>query len=136
MTDIRQVAPDPQPLRDIIDGLDYKDGWEFSIVDDLDRGQGSEGMTLVIRVATPDSYANRGVIHVAHYHPVPPAGYNVHAWRRRWLLERIIETEVHEACEFFTVDGDKPFAPHHGPGSNPYTIHDRGKPTGDRERAI
>lgn len=28
--------------------------------------------------------------------------------------------------EFFKIDGKRPYAPHHGPGWNPYAIFDHG----------
>jgi hypothetical protein len=31
-----------------------------------------------------------------------------------------------EACEFFKIGEHRPYAPHHGPGNNPYTIFDHG----------
>lgn len=42
-----------------------------------------------------------------------------------------IEVEIHEACEFSRfVDDDgreeRPWAPHHGPGENPYVIFEMG----------
>jgi hypothetical protein len=62
---------------------------------------------------------------VQHYFPVPPAAYDERSWRR-WLLERLIEVERHEACEFFQIDGRRPYAPHHGPGNDPYIVFDHG----------
>ena len=58
---------------------------------------------------------------VHHYMPVPPAAYDRRSWQH-WLLEQCLLVERHEACEFFTVDGDKPYAPNHGPGNTPYMI--------------
>ena len=47
------------------------------------------------------------------------------AWRR-WLFDRIMDTELHEAMEWFKIGGHRPFAPHHGPGRNCYTVHEIG----------
>lgn len=119
----RQLAPDPVELRDLVDKLVYRNDWTFTLEDDLDRGQGSRGLTLVIHIITDDGYhpeKRRGVI---HYFIVPAASYNRSSWQR-WLLDQCLLVEQHEACEFFTVDGVKPFAPLHGPGNDPYTIRE------------
>lgn len=120
---IEQTAPDPAPLRALVDGLTYKRNWDFRIADALNRGQGSEGTTLVITIVTPNSYNHEQLRSVAHYMPIPPAAFNGGSWQR-WLLDQILLVEQHEACEFFTIDGEKPYAPNHGPGNNPYTIND------------
>ena len=38
----------------------------------------------------------------------------------------MLAIETHEACEFFQVDGVRPFVPNHGPGRNPYTVLELG----------
>lgn len=92
----------------------------------MDRGQGSKGLTLCITTRGVDSYhPERGETYrVRHYMPVPPAAYNEKSWRR-WLLEQILLVERHEACEFFKIDGIRPYAPLHGPGNDPYIIFER-----------
>lgn len=125
MTENRQVAPYPDSLFRLVVDLIYKPRWVFTLEDNLDRGQGSAGLTLVIRITTPDSYHPETVRSVAHYFPVPPASYNQGAWRR-WLFEQIVQVELHEAMEFFTVAGEKPYAPSHGPGNDPYTVKELG----------
>jgi hypothetical protein len=118
---MRQEAPDPRALYDLVEQLDYK-GWEVYLTD-LDRGQGSAGLTLVITREGPDTYHPERVIRVNHYMPVPPAAYTVASWQR-WLFEQFLLVERHEAAEFFTISGNRPFAPNHGFGEDPYTIHD------------
>jgi hypothetical protein len=121
---MRQEAPYPDTLNELVDALRYKPGWRFDLYQ-LDRGQGSVGLTLVITIDTPDSYQPERTITVAHYMPVPPAAYDARSWRR-WLLEQVLLVERHEACEFFTIAGDKPYAPSHGPGNDPYLIREVG----------
>jgi hypothetical protein len=58
---------------------------------------------------------------VRHMFPVPPATYNRASWLR-WLFECFSKVELHECMEFFTIDGEKPFAPNHGPGWDPYLV--------------
>jgi hypothetical protein len=96
-------------------------------LDDIDRGQGSKGLTLVIRTQGYDSYhPERGEVYrVYHYFPVPPAAYDRRAWLR-WLFDQFCLVELHEAMEFFVVDGYRPFAPNHGPGRNPYSVLELG----------
>lgn len=120
-----QEAPFPDELVALVSSLTYKPRWRFTLDPWLDRGQGSAGVTLVIRITTPDSYApdiNRSVL---HYMPVPPAAFDRRSWQR-WLLEQILLVERHEACEFFAVAGTKPYAPSHGPGSDPYLVREVG----------
>lgn len=127
-----QEAPYPQVLADLVTRVRYKAGWNFSLRD-LDRGQGSQGLTLVIHITGPDTYHPERQISVAHYMPVPPAAYDERSWRR-WLFDQILLVERHEACEFFQLvtDGgqrgaiDRPYAPSHGPGNDPYLIREVG----------
>jgi hypothetical protein len=120
-----QAAPWPAVLEELVRDLEYKRGWEFELHAGLDRGQGSAGTTLIITITTPNSYAPDQTRRVAHYMLVPPAAYDARSWRR-WLLEQILLVERHEACEFFTIAGEKPYAPHHGPGNDPYIVFDHG----------
>ena len=117
-------APYPQDLATLVAHLKYKNDWWFTL-EPVDRGQGSVGLTLCILIATPDSYDEDHKRRVMHYMPVPPAAYDIRSWRR-WLLEQILLVERHEACEFFRVDGERPYAPSHGPGNDPYIIREIG----------
>lgn len=84
---MHQEAPDPVTLRRLVTRLTYKPGWLFQLYDNLDRGQGSVGATLVITVRVPNSHRHSEQISVAHYMPVPPASYDERSWRH-WLLEQ------------------------------------------------
>jgi hypothetical protein len=79
----------------------------------------------VINLTGPDSYHPERTIRVNHYLIVPAASYDERSWRR-WLLDQVLLVESHEACEFFQIDGQRPFAPNHGPGRDPYTILELG----------
>jgi hypothetical protein len=120
-----QIAPYPFELKALVDALTYKKGWAFKLQLDLDRGQGSRGTTLVIFITGPDSYFPDKTARVNHYFPVPPAAYDQRSWRR-WLFDQVALVESHEQCEFFTIDGVKPYAPSHGPGNDPYLIREVG----------
>jgi hypothetical protein len=119
-----QTAPYPVELADLIDNLAYKAMWRFDL-EHLDRGQGSEGLTLVIGITTPNSYHPEKLISVNHYFPVPPAAYDTRSWQR-WLFDQILLVERHEAMEFFTIGVDKPYAPSHGFGQDPYLVREIG----------
>lgn len=139
---MRQVAPYPTELADLVATLAYKPGWTFTL-EDIDRDQGSEGLTLDIVTLGFDSYhPERGQHYrVHHYMPVPPASFDRRSWRR-WLLDQLLLVERHEACEFFRFElhGDftlrdgtttdtyveRPYAPSHGPGNDPYLVREVG----------
>lgn len=115
-------APFPFELQELVHTLKYRPGWRFSL-EDVDRGQGSKGLTLCVVSQGYNTYEPElgETYRVMHYMPVPPASFDKRAWQR-WLLDQLLDIEVHEACEFFQVEGARPFAPNHGPGRNPYTI--------------
>ncbi len=134
-----QQAPDPTVLAELVAALVYRPGWRF-VLAHIDRGQGSVGLTLDITTLTANSYhpetcdTCQSVVtnyQVHHYMPVPPAAYDRRSWQR-WLLDQILLVERHEACEFFQVDGTRPYAPHHGPGNDPYIVFDHGTDTDTR----
>lgn len=120
--DMAQVAPFPHPLQDLVQRLAYKPGWTFELRH-MDRGQGSEGLTLVITILEYDSYNPAGgrTYRVHHLMPVPPASYNERSWRR-WLFQQFLLVEQHEAAEFFMIGDDRPYAPLHHDGNDPYAI--------------
>lgn len=125
MSENHQVAPFPEILANLVDRLEYR-RWTFNL-EHIDRGQGSEGLTLIITTLGYDSYKpDRGESYrVNHYMLVPPAAFNEQSWRR-WLFEQCLLVERHECCEFFKIDGKRPYAPHHGPGNDPYVVFERG----------
>lgn len=150
---IIQIAPWPDDLEDLVKTFKYKPGWRFRFVPDLardfepddhrrERPPIGRGATLVIYSLTYNSYGKHDDdgnyigeyeasdppdYRVAHYKIVPAATFNRASWKR-WILDQCLEVEQHEACEFARfVDGeevDRPFAPLHGPGENPYVIHE------------
>jgi hypothetical protein len=121
---VRQEAPDPHLLITLVGRLKYRKDWRFR-VEDIDRGQGSAGLTLVITILCADTYNPDEPMCVNHYMIVPPAAFNAVSWRR-WLFEQILLVERHEACEFFQIDDDRPYAPNHAPGNDPYVVFEAG----------
>lgn len=121
---MNQQAPYPMELDNLVKGLKYRPGWTFELKH-IDRGQGSEGLTLKILILCKDTYNPEENMRVWHYMPVPPAAYNRQSWQR-WLFDQLLLVERHEAAEFFQIDDSRPYAPNHGPGNDPYIIFDHG----------
>lgn len=117
-------APYPDALADLVGRCAYRPGWEIAL-HDMDRGQGSGGLTLVITTDTVNSYRPAQPIRVNHLFPVPPAAFDVRSWQR-WLFEQFRLVESHECAEFFRIGDERPYAPSHGPGSDPYLIRELG----------
>lgn len=119
MDKMHQEAPFPAELMYIVENLDFQvQGWRFGLAD-VERDEGlASGLTLLITVTTKDFY-REGLRHTRHEFIVPAATYNREAWSQ-WLLECIWEINRHESSEAFVIDGERPFAPRHGPGFNPY----------------
>jgi len=126
---LSQTSPYPDVLTEMVSQVRYKIGWAFSL-ENRDRGQGSVGLTLCILIDTPDSYHPERRRQVMHYFIVPAAAYDRQSWRR-WLFDRVLDVETHEACEFFKLvhaevagagQVERPYAPNHGSGRDPYVI--------------
>lgn len=118
----RQVGPDWSTaiLADVVNRVTYKPGWTFELRE-IDRGQGCQGLTLLIGAQLVDSSNPGQTVGVMHLMPVLPAAYDEASWTG-WVLEQIQLVEQHETLEFFQVDGQAPFFPGHGPGRNPYGV--------------
>lgn len=108
-------------LADLIARVRCKLGWSFS----FHGVQGGEGKRLVITVAGYNStdYPHHTPLTVRHFFPIPDSTYNEKTWRR-WIFECCRGVETHELGEWFVVNGERPFAPLHGPGENPYLVHE------------
>jgi hypothetical protein len=160
---MRQVAPWPGPLAELVGELGYRAhlGWSVRLEDDLQRDKPgrhageSRGLTLVVERHGPDTYhpvdiescardllqalgedgtpgqvteaagklrdALDALITVHHYFPVPPATYDRASWQR-WLHDTLGKVDDHERMEDFEVAGERPYAPVHAPGHDPYTV--------------
>lgn len=125
-----QQALYPRELHDLVAKLSYRTNWEFILVR-RDRGQGCKGLTLAIYIEAADTYRPERMIHIVHYMIVPAAAYDRRSWQR-WLFDQILLVERHEAAEFFQIDGFRPYAPHHGPGNDPYIVFEHGGDEGMR----
>jgi hypothetical protein len=122
---MRQEAPYPDALAEIVDGWEGRDGWGARLRDNYDRGQGCVGLTLIISIMGPNSYPPHDTIAVDHLFVVPAAAYDYRSWRH-WFFGCLGQVSFHEDMEHFTIDGEKPYAPSHGPGNDPYLLREVG----------
>lgn len=106
-------------LEQIVQETKCKPNWSFRLADE----QGAK--RLVITIAGVNNYDHSQPFTVSHYHPVPITTYNEKSWRR-WIFEQCMRTMTHELGESlrFGEDEVRPFAPMHGPGEDPYTVHE------------
>jgi hypothetical protein len=141
---LRQVAPYPVILAGLVERLRYRRdlGWQVWLEDDLQRDKPgrhageSRGMTLVVQRRGRDTYHPERTLPVNHYFAVPAATYNEQSWTR-WLFDRLGDVDTHERMEDFAFvsvphsikDGrstpqqlERPLAPNHGPGWDPYLV--------------
>lgn len=112
------MADDTFPvLQSVVERVKCKLGWSFRLQDE------HGALRLIITVAGFDSYDETQRLRVGHFFPVPTATYNEKSWRR-WVFEMCRRVENHELGEWFRVGDERPFAPLHGPGEDPYTVHE------------
>jgi hypothetical protein len=104
-------------LKSVVEHTTCKPGWTFRFTDD------EEGLRLVIHVPGLNSRDPGCQILIHHFFPVPLTTWNEKSWRR-WIFECCRRVENHELGEWFVVNGERPFAPLHGPGCDPYTIRE------------
>lgn len=96
-----------------------KPGWSFRLKDE----DGALRLVITVRgfdLSQPD---DKLPMTVSHFFPVPTATYNEKSWRR-WMFERCRGVENHELGEWFRIGAERPFLPLHGPGEDPYTVHE------------
>lgn len=106
-------------LADIVAKTKCKPGWSFQI-------ESEDGAhTLIITIDGVNNYDHSKPFIAGHCHPIPIASYNEKTWKR-WILEQCRRTENHELGENlrFGDEEERPFAPMHGPGEDPYTVHE------------
>lgn len=104
-------------LRRLVDDVAGPKNWFFEIREE-------EGaLRLMITIDGYDNYQPDRRFRVAHFHPVPITTYNEATWRR-WIFEQCRRTMNHELGEQVRWGEHRPFAPTHGPGEDPYTVHE------------
>lgn len=138
---MRQYAPFPDELADLVAKLHYRPGWHFELKD-IERdhadshGGAAGGLTFIgitgdysgpdgSYVGATNAYHPDRPRPVYFYFPVPAATFNRASWQR-WLFDRLTDVERHEQMERFAIGSERPFAPTHGPGDDPYVVHEYG----------
>lgn len=106
-------------LSHIIKSIKYKAGWDFA----THRYGGTYApLMFIVHARVEDSTTGKPTL-VSHSFTIPPI-FEQRAIEPeqllRWLFDRIVDVERHEAGEFFTINECRPFYPEHGPNSNPY----------------
>lgn len=93
-------------IQEHLASVTYKPGWRFEAYE----GQW-EGQHLVITASVLDAEAEAEVYTLLNVHSMLPPLSDIDALNR-WLLWRLSRLEVHEAREFFRVNGEVVFDPH------------------------
>jgi hypothetical protein len=106
-------------LAKVVSEAKCKPGWSFKLADE------GGAKRLFIKIVGVNNYNHDEPFAVIHVHPVPITTYNEKSWRR-WVFEQCIRTMHHELGESlrFGPEELRPFAPMHGPGEDPYTVHE------------
>jgi len=77
---------------------------------------------LCIFATTPDSWHPERQRTTQHMFAVPDIeGRDL----IRWVFDRLLDTERHEAGEFFAIDRRRPFYPNHQDEGSPYELVER-----------
>ena len=101
----------------LVGRLTYKPGWAFKL-------GGPAGRYLCVFATTPDSNDPSRQRTTQHMFEVP-ADLADDYTAARWIFDRLLLVEQHEAGEFFAVAGRRPFYPHHQDEGSPYELVDR-----------
>lgn len=109
------------PASALVAALSYKPGWVFKV-------GGPERAFMCVFATTPDSGNPQSLRTTQHMFrlPVEPVSWPEFA---RWAFDRLMEAELHECGEFFTLAGHRPFFPHHQDEGSPYERVERWEST-------
>jgi hypothetical protein len=102
--------------------LSYKPGWSFKI-----GGPGNR--FLCVFADTIDSQRRSCRRLTQHMFEIPSGGFADDRELARWVFEHLLLAELHEAGEFFELDGHAPFFPNHQDEGSPYERVERWEPT-------
>lgn len=101
---------------DLVAHLAYKPGWVFKI-------GGPLGRYLCVFATTPDSLNPTRNRTTQHMWEIPERLDDQTFYR--WVFDRLLDAERHEAGEFFKVGQHRPFFPHHQDEGSPYELVER-----------
>jgi hypothetical protein len=110
-------------LAEIVATVGCKPGWSFRLQTDSDSGDIYPKLVIIVPGFDSARPGELVPMTVSHFFPVPEATYNAASWRR-WIFECCRGVENHELGEWFRIGADRPFAPLHGPGEDPYRVHE------------
>lgn len=109
-------------LEEALKSIEYKrDQHPINLRFELKRDDASNYAVLYIYTYNVNTYKPDEMRFTRHEFVIPVCTYNKSAWVR-WVFDRIVSIEVHETCEWFFVDGERIYAPHHGNGWDPYSF--------------
>jgi hypothetical protein len=101
-------AADAAALRLFLRRVSYRPGWHLTVHD-----TGLASPVLQLTYTVPDAYRPGHMIRLARSVLIPPG---LAHWPDRqkagWLRCVFHESEIHEADEWFCLDGRRPFDPH------------------------
>lgn len=100
----------------LVGALTYKPGWEFKV--------GGPGHRFLCVFATTVDSADLTRQRCTQHMFEIPAGLDGRQLVR-WVFDRLLLAELHEAGEFFAVDGFRPYFPHHQDEGSPYELVER-----------
>lgn len=103
----------------LVGSLTYKPGWTFKL-------GGPLGRSLCVFATTPDSNDPARTRTTQHMFPIPVLADEAAAVR--WVFDRRLDCELHEAGEFFRVAGYRPYLPNHQDEGSPYVLVEREYP--------
>ena len=136
------IRPNAMKIRRIIETLVYKKGWDFALTDDVptkfsisleteDSLKRWPTTSDADRHELPYEYTRDLYIMpssepfwVRHVFDIPPYDLSVEELER-YILDRIMDIDRHEAMEAFKINGVAPFFPDHSDVSKLYSIHRR-----------
>ena len=98
--------------------LSYKPGWTFKI-------GGPLGRYLCVYASTIDSQDRSSTRLTQHMFEIPANDFPDEHTAARWIFDQLLLCELHEAGEFFEVDGFAPFFPNHQDEGSPYELVNR-----------
>lgn len=100
----------------LIEAIRYKPGWVLKL-----GGPGRRFLCVFATTAdSADPTRHRCTQHMFEL----PTGLD-HRHLVRWIFDQLLLAELHEAGEFFAVDGFRPYFPHHQDEGSPYELVER-----------
>jgi hypothetical protein len=99
-------------VRELLRRFTYKPGWRFKIAGDYEDPPRPPGPGAIqVTFQAPDAYHPKRVVPIISVIAIPDQPEDEDRLAR-WLFDRILDIERHEAGEWFVIDGRRPFDPH------------------------